>query len=835
MKWLFLMSWRLSKRSRSKLLLFSLSIVLGTAAYVAIEGFENNIQHSIKEESKSLLGADLQLWSHHPFPDSSRAIIDSVPATQAEERFFSSMVTLPGGEVRLSQIHGLEGPYPFYGHIETTPVSSASTFRSKKAALVDQSLMAQYQLTVGDSIKIGALYFTIEGQLNKVPRQSAISSIFAPAVYIPMKYLEATDLMVEGSRIIYISYLKLHDPKELKKVYNHIADRLDIQNIQVSTHETRQARIGNAFGILGNYLNLIAFIALLLGGLGISGAVNTYTKQLRTQISTLKCIGVHSSKIIRIFLIQLTIISIVGAIIGVLLGIIIQFQLPRLFNEFIPMPITFQLSYQAMAKGLFLGATLSLLFSIPALVLTKNISAMQAIRNSSISNNQKSAIIWYLILVVFIYLFSVMQLESFKQAIIFCCGLAFLLILLWVIAALILKLTRKLASNVSHFQLRQSITNLHRPNNQTTMMIIGMGLGITIITTLFNIQAYLVNELSFQDDTSHPNLILFDIRNEQENSVKDLLTKHDISLIEETPIVSMRVVALNGKTENDIKKDSNSTISKRIFDREYRTTYRDHLSPTEMLINGVWTPRIDQQDEPVVSLESRTADMMGLKVGDYIQFNIQGLLYNIKVGSIRKVKWTSFNTNFTIVFPKGFLEDAPQFLAITAKSPSVNNKAQFQREVIKTFPNISTLDLDRVINSVSETIAKIVTAIQFLAYFSLLTGIIVLISSIHNTRLLRINESALLKTIGARSTLLNQINIYEFTILGLITTIIGVGAGIVLSGTLAYFLFDVYDTPDPFINSIIFICTIILITLTGYLSNRMNHSKTPLETLRNIE
>lgn len=832
MKWILLMSWRLSKKSRSKLFLFSLSIVLGTAAYVAIEGFQNNIKDNISGEAKELLGADFQLWSHQPFNDSTQIYLDSLEAEEAQEQFFSSMITLPEGDVRLAQIHAVQGGYPFYGNFETTPESAATTFKSKRAVLVDETLMLQYQLQVGDSIKIGNSYFILEGELNKVPRQASATSIFAPAVYIPLQHLADTDLIKEGSRVIYYTYLKLKNPALIPATYDRLKEPLDLQNVEIDSYQTRQKRFGKAFGLLGNYLNLIAFVALLLGGLGISGAVQTFTKQLRSQIATLKCLGVSGNKIVYIFALQLFTVSVIGAISGIILGTGIQVYLPSLFKDFIPVSVDFEISYAAMLKGGVLSCLLALFFSLPVLIQTKYFTALEAIQNRSNSSttNQKLVKLFYGVLFLFIYLFCWLQLGSALQSLIFCIGLGILLLILWLSSSAVLKFARGYSKSKLAFIIRQGISNLHRPNNQTALMVISLGLGITIIATLFNVQQFLVSELSIQNSPDRPNLILFDIRKEQRNKVQSLMDSLKVEVKEETPVVAMRLEAIKGMRKKEISEIEE--IPDHIMDREYRTTFRDYLTDSEVIAEGEWIPEIKDQNNFSVSISQNLAQDMKAKVGDRLTFNIQGLRYDVKISSIRKVKWASFNTNFTVVFPKGFLEKAPQVLAFTAKAPDNKTKAQFQRQLVGKFPNISSLDLDRVIDSLGEVIDKIIVAIQFLAYFSLITGIVVLISSINNTRLLRLNENALFRTIGATSKVLNRINLTEFILLGFIASFLAVLLSMLVSWLLGLFAFNIAYQPSALINGSIFLIGVILISLTGFFSNRINKAKSPLDTLR---
>ena len=208
--WLLKMAWRDSRRNRWRLLLFISSIIIGIAALVAINSFGENLQRDIQQEAKSLLGADLQLETTRPPSDSLQFLLDSLGGEQASSTHFISMSYFPRTEdSRLSYIRALEGNYPFYGNIGTEPKSAYADYQKGQKALVDNTMMIQFGLTPGDTIRVGKLKFEIAGSVYATPGQSGISSSIAPVVYIPKRYLPETGLIQKGSRIEYNYYFSL--------------------------------------------------------------------------------------------------------------------------------------------------------------------------------------------------------------------------------------------------------------------------------------------------------------------------------------------------------------------------------------------------------------------------------------------------------------------------------------------------------------------------------------------------------------------------------------------------------------------------------------------------
>jgi putative ABC transport system permease protein len=239
--WLFKMAWRDSRRNRSRLFLFVSSIILGIAALVAIYSFGYNLREDIDAQAATLVGADLVITGNKPVDKSLQPLLDTLGTAQSQERNFASMVYFTKShDTRLVQIRALQGDFPYYGTIETTPVNASKTFRSGQYALVDAALMQQYQAQLKDSIKIGTLTFVIAGRLNQAPGQTGLSAGIAPVIYIPMQYLEKTGLVDKGSRINYNFYFKFGKHVDVDKLAEKLDARLDKNNLHYETIETRK-------------------------------------------------------------------------------------------------------------------------------------------------------------------------------------------------------------------------------------------------------------------------------------------------------------------------------------------------------------------------------------------------------------------------------------------------------------------------------------------------------------------------------------------------------------------------------------------------------------------
>jgi len=252
--WLFEMAWRDSRKNRSRLLLFISSIIFGIAALVAIYSFGFNLKNDVDNQAATLIGADLTISANRPADTSVKTMLSTLGDRRSEERSFASMIYFPKGNgTRLVQVRALQGAFPYYGSLETTPTAAGIDFRSGKNALVDQTLMLQFKANVGDSIKVGNVTFLIAGALNKAPGQTNISAGVAPIVYIPLQYLEKTGLQQKGSRISYNYYYKYDHAVNMASLVKDLEPKLEKADLNYDTIDTKKESTGRSFADLTHF------------------------------------------------------------------------------------------------------------------------------------------------------------------------------------------------------------------------------------------------------------------------------------------------------------------------------------------------------------------------------------------------------------------------------------------------------------------------------------------------------------------------------------------------------------------------------------------------------
>ncbi|PWI29326.1 hypothetical protein DI383_12905 [Flavobacteriaceae bacterium LYZ1037] len=828
------MAWGDAKASKVRLLLFMASIILGIAAVVSIQLFSTNLKENIQSQSKTMMGADYIIDSRQEPTESAQAIIDSLNPNAYEINFVSMVAFPKNGSTKLVKVRGLEGSFPFYGKIQTLPEAAANSYQASGGALVDAALMLQFNVKPGDSIKIGDLTLPIVGALKSIPGSSAMSSSMAPPVIIPYSSVEETNLIQFGSRKEYQYFYKASDTLNLNRLKNKLEPLLEFENADIKTHTDATRRLGRSFENVGRFLNLAAFIALLLGCIGIASSVSIYIKEKLKAIAILKCMGASRLQSFLIFLIQIAAIGIVGGLIGSFIGIGLQTLFPYLLKDFLPFALDISISVKPLFIGVFLGLFMSVLFALLPLLRTWYVSPLEVLRidEQAVQEPIKVRFMVFAAILVFLFLFAFWLIQNLFYALAFVMATVITFMLLAGVALGYIKMIKRFFPKHWSFTARQSLLNLFRPNNQTVVLVVAIGLGTFLISTLYFTKDILLTKVEIGQTTQNANIIILDVQPEQRSKVVQSITDKGLPLLNNMSLVTMRMHSIKGRLVNNMRQDSTTQIRRWVLNHEFRTTYRDSLVASEDIIKGTWTPKLNANDPVVISISDNLASDANITVGDAVVFNIQGVLMETTVGSIRAVDWSQIQLNFSIVFPKGVLEEAPQFHVVTTSVPNETSAAGLQRELVNKFPNVSVIDLRQVFSLVEDILDKVSWVINFMAFFSILTGIIVLIGSVRTSKYQRIKESVLLRTLGAKNKHILQITAFEYVFLGLLGSLVGILLALVSSLCLAVFVFKEPFSPSimPFV---VFLPGITLLVLAIGLSNIQSVLRSsPLEILR---
>jgi putative ABC transport system permease protein len=730
----------------------------------------------------------------------------------------------------------MRGQFPYYGQFVTEPAEAAATFQQGPFALVEETLLLQFGAEVGDSIRLGESTFTIHGKLLDIPGENLVFSVAAPRVLIPLAKLEETQLAQLGGRSThYIQFLldPLIDPD---KLVEEIKPQLREQRLRDSTVEERKRRLGRALTNLYRFLNLVAFIALLLGSVGIASAINHYIRQKLSTVAVLRCLGSSSLQTFFIYLIQAAAMGFISVLVGIGIGLTVLYWLPVVLADFLPVSIPFAVSIPALAKASVLGLGMALLFALLPLLPVRRVSPLLVLRSDYEADKDKRIdplqILLFVLIFGFILGFSLLHTEHWIHGVIFAFALVVAFALLVGAAKLVAFLVRRYFPRSWSYIWRQGLANLYRPHNQTVLLMLSIGLGTFFIVTLYLIQETLLSQAALSASGSRPNLVLFDIQTHQKESIRELLQEVDLPILQDVPIVTMRLSSIKGKTIKELRDEEGRHRGGWALAREYRSTYRDSLIETESLVAGEWTASAEGLDIVPISLEKGIAENLSVAVGDELVFDVQGLPVTTQVGSLREVEWERIQPNFFAVFPVGVLEKAPQFHVLVTRTGTAAESAEIQKLVVKKFPNVAAIDLALVMSAIDNILDKAAFVIRFMALFSIFTGFTVLAGSVVAGRYQRLKEVVLLRTLGASRRQVLKIMLVEYFFLGTFASLIGLLLAFSAGWALAYFVFE-----TTFVSALlpIFVAFVMIVGLTiviGLLNSLTVLDRPPLEVLR---
>src|SRR5437660_6097920 len=395
-KWVWRMALRDARRGLKPLLLSMLCVILGVASVVTAFSFRDNLQSSIRTQSKSLLGADLAIDSREPFSSDAEALLASLGGDQSRQVSFSSMAYFPSsGSSRLVQVRAIGGNFPYYGALETEPATAVRDFQRRAEALVDDKVMLQFNAQVGDRVRIDEQDFRIAGKLRKIPGEALAFSLISPRVYIPLDYLRQTQLVQKGSLVRYRVYFKFDSHVNVDQLVRRISPQLQRLGLQADTVSRRTEAISASMENLSRYLRLAVFIAVLLAGVGVASGVHVYTKQKTPAVAVLRCVGASPAETVIVNLIQVLIVALAGSLTGAGLGAVLQSLLPLAFKDFLPVTTSLSITTSGVWVGMAIGLGTAVLFSLIPLVPLRKISPLRALRSSyETAQTLKDPLVW---------------------------------------------------------------------------------------------------------------------------------------------------------------------------------------------------------------------------------------------------------------------------------------------------------------------------------------------------------------------------------------------------------------------------------------------------------
>jgi putative ABC transport system permease protein len=824
-----------------RLFLLTTTVAVGVAALVAINSFTDNLAESVRRQARAILGADLSFVGRQPFSPRVEAILDTLGRRSALARVtsFSGMAYVPRtAGARLVQVSAIAGGFPFYGEITTSPRSAWAGLQSGRHVIVDPALLTALSAHVGDTMTLGESRFVISGTIQSAPSDVGFRFALGPQIYIPERYLAETGLIGFGSRVEYEAFVKLATPSSAQSVAQRYRPALLPERVRVRTVAEDQRNLNDVLSRLTGYLGLVALLALLLGGIGLASAAVVFIRQRRDTIAVLRCLGATAGAVFTIYLLETAVMALAGSVTGSLAGIGLQRLLPRVLAGYLPVDVRPVISWNAVALGIGTGLWVAVIFAAFPILATRRISPLSALRRPFEAERPPRDLWWFvagLVVLASTVALARLQVGSWRQGAVFAGGTATALLILWAASWALVQALRRWLPESWPYPWRQGLANLHRPANQTVSLVLAIGFGAFLLSTLYLVQHNLLRQLRLTGGPARPNLVLFDIQPDQLASVERELRAAGLSHGSDTPIVPMRISSINGRSTSKLLADmSGNNADGRsnawAFRREYRSTYRDSLVATERLVEGSWWGAGGRAGQ--ISVEQDLARELGVKLGDEIVWDVQGVLVPTRVASIREVDWARFEPNFFVVFSPGTLEGAPHTYVTLTRIGGAAERGGFQRRLAERFPNVSTLDLSMLQQTLERLVDRVALAIRFMALFSLVVGVLVLIGALATSRFQRIREGALLRTLGATRGQVYRVLLAEYLALGGLAASVALLLACLAAWAVARFLFDSsYSVPLPSMAGLATM-VVVLTTVVGLANSRDVVRRAPLEVLR---
>jgi len=843
------LAWREGRGAGRRALLIVLSIAIGVGALVAINSFTDNLRESVRQQARALLGADLLVASGEPFSAKDEALVDELrhftrpPAEEARVVTFGAMALVPGGlTTRLVQVLAVDPAYPFYGTIETAPAGEWPRLAQTGGAVVDTALLVSLGAQIGDELTLGEARFRIRAVVENMPGDVGLRSAIGPRVFIPRARAGDTRLLTYGSRGRYEAYFRLPAAADAQAIADRFRNRLSGERMTIRTVSEDQRRLSESLGRFGNFLGLVALIALLLGGLGVASAVHVFVKRRMTTVAILRCLGATAGKVLGAYLLQALAVGLAGSLAGAGLGLLMQQLLPRLLRDLLPVDVGWQPSWRAVASGMAIGLWVAVAFSLLPLLAVRRVSPLAVIRadyEATARGRDPLRLLTLAALAASLLAMAAIQAGRVVVGLWFAVGTGVALGALWLAAFLLVRGLRRSSPAGLPYVYRQGLANLHRPANQTLLVVLALGFGAFLLSTLLLVQHNLLRDLRVDRDASRPNLVFFDVQGDQREDVLARVRAVAPPSGPPVPIVPMRIQSIGGRTTAELLAlpDRAKRPERWALRREYRSSYRDAPTVSEKLAAGSWWRAGEWLSRPQgtvvpIALEAGLARELRVSLGDEIVWDVQGVTLPSRVVALREVEWARFEPNFFVVFPEGPLADAPQSYVLLSRVDDATARARLQRAVVEAHPNVSGLDLAQVQRAVEGVLDRIVMAVRFMALFSLAAGAVVLAGAVAGSRLQRVREGALLRTLGATRPQLVRILLAEYAVLGTLAALSAILLSSAAGWALVRFLFGgSFALPGPSLAALLLV-VLALTVVVGLAGSTEVWRRPPLEVLR---
>lgn len=813
------------------LLLLALSVAV--AALTGVGFLVDRIGLAVEAQANEVLAADLRVSSPDPLPADW--------LTEAERRGLKTArvtsvlsVVFNGEQSQLSNLRVVTDTYPLRGRINIASepfgfARPATGIPGRGEVWPDSKLLAALGGRVGTTVSIGAAAFKVTAVLISRPDEGSTFADLAPAALINDADLKATELLQPGSRASY-AVLFAGPRAEVADFKGWVLGRNnDAARVRDVTEASPQIR--SAVDRAGRFLNLASLVAVLLCCIAVAMSARRYVQRHLDSVALLKTLGASRGFTLAVSLIQLFVVALAATLLGAIAGYFAQQWLLQAVGDLLKIDLP-PASLAPLGVGLLAAVTVLAGFALPPLLQLSRVPAIRVLRRDV---GPPPPLVWLafgpaVLAVVGLIAWVVRDTRLFVG---FVVGLALFLGVLALAGWVLVSLTARLRGAVG-VAWRYGVANLSRRRAESVVQIAAFGLGMMVLLLLGLVRTDLLADWRRSLPENLPNFFFINIPPAERSDFEEFLRDNRARSTRLLPMIRARMLEVNGQPTEGRRFGAGGgrggpRVGGGFADREQNITWTSELGADNKIVAGRWFSEADR-GKPLVSLSTEVAESLGLKIGDSMVFDVAGERFTVRLASIRKVKWDSFQPNFFIVFAPGLLDGAAGTWMTSAYVQRADRR--MIAPLVKRFPSVSVFDMEQLLAQVRGVIDKAALAVQSVFAFTLFAGLTVLLAAVQASRDERRYESAMLRTLGASRATVRQGVLAEFLLLGTIAGFIAAGGASVAGWWLAREALELPWEFTPWVWAVGMLGGALLVAASGWLATRSVIFRPPLATLR---
>ncbi len=788
--------WRLGWRSLGRdlrsgeLRLLIVAVTLAVAALTAVGFFADRLKGGLQRDARQLLGGDALISSDNPPPAAFAVKARSLGLEVVQTLGFPTMARAPdaqGGGTRLVALKAVAAGYPLRGQLKLAdqpgaPAQLTQAIPQPGQAWIEAPLLEAIGVAMGGDLLLGDAHLRIAKIIVNEPDRGAGFMSFAPRVMINHADLAATGLIQPASRVSYRLAVAGAD----KPVADFVAwaqaevKSLRVRGVRVESLEGGRPELGQTLGRAEKFLNLIALLAALLSAVAVALTARAFAARHLDDCAMLRVLGLSQRRIASSYALEFTLVGLLASALGVAFGYAVHFVFVLLLAGLVDAALP-AAGLWPVIFGVGMGLTLLLAFGLPPVLQLAQVPALRVIRRDV--GGLKPASLGVLGLGVAGFAALLLAASSdLKLGLIAVGGFAAATLLFALLSWLAVKLLRwavneRTAPRAVVLATRQISA---RPA-YAVVQVSSLAVGLLALVLLVLLRTDLISSWRKATPADAPNRFVINVMPEQGDAFASALRAAGVAQFDWYPMIRGRLVAINGEAIAPERYPDER--ARHLVEREFNLS-SSALKPVQNdVVAGRWTP----EEQGAISVEEGIAKTLGLKLGDSLKFDIGGVQVESRISSLRKVDWGSMRANFFVMYPVSTLPDVPRTYMSAFKAPA---RADFDNALVRAFPNITSIDMTATIAQVQRVLDQVISAVEFLFAFTLAAGLVVLFAAVTATREERAREFAIMRAVGARSSLLRQVQRTELIGVGLLAGFLASSVASAVGWALAKYVFE---------------------------------------------